>query len=161
MTLTTTNGTAAQTEASETDKRILAELARKQRVSNLRAKGWKVELSGGRTATLIDPEEITERKVKAIKLAMMRSAPDGEHVDPEIAIDAGYVTVAAFLREWSVDLALPAIGNPDTLLDLTAKDFRTLSDAVADLRAEVFVDYHTDTPEALADPHSPLGAGGG
>lgn len=159
-TLATTNGRQAQTAASETDKDILEELARKQRVADLKARGWKVEMSAG-TATLLDPDEITERRAKAIKVAMMRSAPDGEHMDADAAIDSGYVMVAAFLREWTVELPMPPIGNPDSLLDLKAKDFRILSDAVADLRAELFVDYGTDTPAALADPSSPLGAGGG
>lgn len=164
--MTFTNGTAAQTEASETDKRILAELQRRARIAALKAKDWKVTLSGGRTATVVDPDLLTERKAKAIKLAMSRMAnedPATERmvIDKVAAIDSGYVIVAGFLQEWTFEIPLPSMDNTDSLLDLTAKDFRILSDAVADLRAEVFADYSTDTPEALADPSSPLGAGGG
>lgn len=165
MTLTTTNGDHVQVEASETDKKILAEIARQGRVATLRANGWKMDLPTGNTVTFFDPDEITERKAKAMKLAMSlmgREGADGRlTVDAEKAIDGGYIISAAFVRAWSFELALPAVGNPDTLLDLTAKDYRALSDAVADLQAEVFPNYSTDTPEALADPHSPLGAGGG
>lgn len=160
-TVTTSNGSAGQAEANETDRRILAELERRQRVAALRASGWTVALSGGQTATLIDPEEITERRIKACKVAMMRAAPQrkGDAMDAEAAIDSSYVLVAAFLAGWTLTVDLPSIGNPDTLLDLKAKDFRLLSDAVADVRPEAFPDYGTPTPEALADPHSPLGAG--
>lgn len=162
-TLVTTNGTHAATEASETDKRMLAELQRKSRVAALRANDWKVTLPSGATATLIDPEEITERRIKACKVAMMKAAPanEGERMDAEAAVDSGYVLVAAFLREWSFEATMPSIGNFDSLLELRAKDVRALSDAVADIRPEAFPDYDTDTPEALADPSSPLGAGGG
>lgn len=163
--MTTTNGDHAQVEASETDKKLLAEIARQSRVSALRANGWKMDLPTGNTVTFFDPDEITERKAKAMKLAMSlmgREAADGRIVvDREKAIDGAYVISAAFVRSWSFELALPAVGNPDTLLDLTAKDYRALSDAVADLQAEVFPDYSSDTPEALANPHSPLSAGGG
>lgn len=160
-TVATTNGNHAQAEASETDKKILAELARKVRVDALRANGWKVELGAG-TATLIDPRRLPERKAKAIKLAMMRSSRDGENVDPEPALEAGYVLCAAFLDSWTVDLPLPSVANTDPFLDLVAVDYRKLSDAVADIKPEAFPDYDTPSEADLtpaADKTSPFTSG--
>lgn len=157
MTLTTTNGVDHQAEMDETDRRIHAELERKQRVAALRDRGWTVDLSNGQSATLLDPETLSERKARAMKIAMIRSAPDGKTMDAEASVDSGYVTVAIFLASWTLPAALPVPGNVDALLDLTSRDFRALENAVADIRPEAFPDF-TPTPEAVRDPSSPFGA---
>lgn len=160
-TLPGTNGNHAQTAASETDKRILAELNRKQRVAALRAKDWRVELSGGGWAKLSDPELLPERKARAIKVAMLRSVAVDENgnsrPDPEATIDGGYVVIVAFLSAWSFG-EMPAIGNVDRLLDLNSRDVAALSMAASDLREEAMSDF-SPTPEALADQSSPFTSG--
>lgn len=165
-TATTTNGNHAQAEASATDKRILVHLGRNERIAALRAKGWKVELSGGQWATLTDPELLPERKARAIKLAMLRSTPmaptDGGAsgsiaMDHEAVIDSGYILVAAFLSGWSRG-ELPTVANFDALLDLNSRDYSALQTAAEDLRDEAFTDF-SPTPAALVDPASPFAAG--
>lgn len=156
MTLATTNGADAQAEA-ETNRKMLDEMARIQRVAELRARDWTVDLSNGQRATLVDPDVLPERKARAMKVAMVRCAPDGKTLDPDASVDAAYVTVAVFLASWSLPGILPTAGAWDSLLDLSAKDFGALDNAVADVRREAFPDF-TVTPEALQDPSSPFGA---
>lgn len=164
-TLPTTNGNHAQAEASKTDQGIITLLGRTQRIAALRAKGWKVELSGGRWAILTDPELLPERKARAIKVAMVRSTPMAPTtntgtigMDADAVIDSGYILVAAFLSGWSLG-ELPTVTNFDALLDLPARDYSALQSACEDLKDEAFTDYSPSTPAALADPSTPFAAG--
>ena len=163
-TLPTTNGNHAQAAATETDRKALAHLNRIQRIAALRAKGWKVELSGGQWATLSDPELLTERKARAIKVAMVRSTPQAPTsdtgsiaMDAEAVIDSGYILVAAFLSGWSFG-ELPTVANFDRLLDLPSRDYSALQTAAEDLKDEAFTDF-SPTPETLADSSSPFTSG--
>lgn len=142
-------------EKAATDARIKAELARIARVAGLRDNGYVVTLPGGDTVTVVDPEKVTEREAKAIKVAMMRLAPGDGEMDAEAAVQSGYVMAAAFVRAWSREAELPTLTNTEPLLDLRAKDYRVLENAVADLRPEVFTDF-TPRPGDLENPHSPF-----
>lgn len=156
------NGNHAQAAASETDQRILAELQRKQRVAELRAAGWKVELSGGKWAVLSDPDTIPERKVHPIKVAMLDSvqvnADGSQQPKPGATINGGYIVIAAFLTSWSLPTDLPTPQNVDPLMELPARDVSALASICSDLREEAFVDY-SPSPAALADPNSPFAVG--
>lgn len=162
MTLTdapaSTNGTTPAQAA--TNARMKAEMERVIRVARLRENGYVVTLPSGGTVTLVDPDKVTEREAKAIKVAMMRLAPDGKDIDAEAAVQSGYITVAGLVRTWSLDADVPNLTNVEPLLDLRAKDYRVLENAVADIRAEVFSDF-TPGPGDLENPQSPfVGASG-
>ncbi len=141
-TLVTSNGHEPETEITEADRQALAALELSRTVGDLRAKGFKVELSGGQWAILADPDLITERKVHPIKVAMLKSVKITEEghreINPEGTIDGGLVVVAAFLRSWSFEFPLPTPDTPSSLLELPARDFSTLSSAASDLRAYLF-----------------------
>lgn len=152
-----TNGSSPiDAEKAATDARIKAELARMVRISALREKGWKVELSGGQWATLSDPERLPERKARAIKVAMVRSTPsaptDGGAIamNPEAVIDSGYVMTAAFVSGWSLG-DLPTVTNIEPLLELPSRDYARLQTACEDLKDEAFTDW-SPSPE----PTSPF-----
>lgn len=171
MTLTTTNGDHAQAEASATDAKIIRHLSRTQRVAALKAKGWKVELSGGQWATLTDPDRLPERKARAIKVAMVRSTPAAPTsdtgsiaMDADAVIDSGYICVAAFVSAWSLG-ELPTVTNIAPLLDvLNSRDYSALQSVCEDLKDEAFTDWTSPTPADLApgaDPNSPFIVGSG
>lgn len=141
-TLATTNGHEPETRATAEDRQTIDAATRQGRIAALRAKGWRVELSCGQWATVADPDTITERKVKPIKIAMLESVqvnPDGtQQPNPGATIGGGYVVVAAFMTAWSLPFPLPTPENTDSLLELSARDFSTLSTVATDLREEAF-----------------------
>lgn len=141
-TFATTNGSHPETEASEPDRVTIATLERRERIAKIRAEGWKVALGGGQWATLCDPDIITERKLRPIKVAMLNSVELGadgmQHPKPAETIAGGYIVVAAFLTDWSFQLPVPTPENFESLMDLPSRDFATLSSVASDLREEAF-----------------------
>lgn len=143
----TTNGNAPETEMTDAERKALRLLEQMQRIDALRANGWKVELSGSQWATLHDPDVVLERQARAIKVAMLRSAPDGTHLDADAMIQSSYVVAAAFIAAWSLPLPLPTVTETASLLEVPARDFSILSAVTGDLRDVLFAEAPTATAE--------------
>lgn len=155
MSLATTNGAGPQAEMSKADQEILEKVRRLGRVSALRVKEWKVELSGGRSATLCDPAQLTERQRRGFKETSVRvrkaQEAGGDHAALTVASDDQLIVT--FLRSWTLDAPLPSATDTDSLLDLPGVDYDHLVWVCTDLLREAFVDFTPDT-----EPSSPFDA---
>lgn len=155
-TLVTTNGRHAQATASETDRKALAELQRQQRVATLKAAGWKVDLSGGQTATLCDPADVTERQRRAFKAASVKAkiaSREGAESAADQLVGSDDFLIVTFLREWSLPAPVANIYSTDSLQELPGRDFDRLVLVCNDLVRDAFLDLEVSMEES-----SPFGA---
>jgi hypothetical protein len=155
-TLPATNGSHAQVAASEADQKALTELQRLQRVADLKAAGWTVDLSGGQTATLCDPADVTERQRRAFKAASVKAKIASRNGDASAAdqlVGSDDFLIVTFLRAWSLPHPVANMHATDSLQELPGRDFDRLVHVCNDLVRDAFLDLEVSVEES-----SPFGA---
>lgn len=148
-TLVSTNGSHAM--ATETDRKAAAERQRLERVATLKANGWKVDLSGGQTATLCDPLDVTERQRRTFKEASVRAKIAGRDGHASAAgqlVGSDDFLIVMFLREWTLPHPVPTTYATESLLELPGRDFDRLVHTCNDLVRDAFLDLEVSLEES-------------